>query len=192
LHDALVFGYDRAPASSWRSSFAGGWEPVRSSSSCAATTSLGSPWQRADDLARGRTLSIGERDVTVTLREAADFLRTAPVRTLDAELRAAVVRGTAASVAAGLDGTGWRLGGKTGTGTNVVGPTSDGWFAGVIFEGDVPRYTFAVFVEHHGPGGGHRGIDRRRFRSQPRAPGVAAKSVGVSAGSPGSRAPLDA
>jgi len=108
----------------------------------------------ADDLAWGRTLSIGEHDVTVTLREVADFLRTAPARALDRDLRAAVERGTAASVARRLDGTGWRLGGKTGTGPNVVGPTSDGWFAGVIFEGDVPRYTFAVFVEHHGRGGG--------------------------------------
>jgi cell division protein FtsI/penicillin-binding protein 2 len=92
--------------------------------------------------------------VTVALREVAEFLRTAPARTLDADLRAAVERGTAASVATRLEGTGWRLGGKTGTGPNVVGPTSDGWFAGAVFEGDVPRYTFAVFVEHHGPGGG--------------------------------------
>jgi cell division protein FtsI/penicillin-binding protein 2 len=92
--------------------------------------------------------------VTVTPREVAEFLRTTPARALDADLRAAVTRGSAASVAKRLDGTGCRLGGKTGTGPNVVGPTSDGWFAGVIFEGDVPRYTFAVFVEHHGPGGG--------------------------------------
>ena len=53
-----------------------------------------------------------------------------------------------------LAGTGWSLGGKTGTGPDVVGPTSNGWFAGVLFRGDEPRYTFAVFVERRGPGGG--------------------------------------
>ena len=47
----------------------------------------------------------------------------------------------------------WRLGGKTGTGPFGAEP-HDGWFAGLIFDRGVPRYTVAVYVERRGPGGG--------------------------------------
>ena len=47
----------------------------------------------------------------------------------------------------------WRLGGKTGTGPFGAEP-HDGWFAGLIFDRGAPRYTVAVYVERHGPGGG--------------------------------------
>lgn len=154
LHDALVSGYDRPgelAAIELRRRL--GAQRVLDELRGYGLAGLTLPAD-ADDAAWGQALSIGERDVTVTLREVAGFLRTAPARALDLDLRAAVARGTASSVATWLEGTGWQLGGKTGTGPNVVGPTSDGWFAGVIFEADVPRYSIAVFVEHRGPGGG--------------------------------------
>jgi len=179
LHDALVLGYDR-PAElaaielRRRLGAHAVLEQLRGYGLTGLTLA-----PDADDRAWGRTLSIGERDVTVTLREVAEFLRTAPARTLDADLRAAVARGTAASVARRLAGTGWQLGGKTGTGPKIVGPTSDGWFAGVIFEGDVPRYTLAVFVERHGPGGGvAASIAADLARSLAHGPGAAHPGAG--------------
>ncbi len=154
LHDALVFGYDRPAelaAIELRRRF--GAKAILDELGRYGLTGLTLP-PDADDRTWGRTLSIGERHVTVTLREVAGFLRTKAARALDADLRAAVQRGTAASVSSRLAGTGWSLGGKTGTGPEVAGPTSNGWFAGVLFRGEEPRYTFAVFVEHRGPGGG--------------------------------------
>ncbi|HKE18124.1 MAG TPA: penicillin-binding transpeptidase domain-containing protein [Kofleriaceae bacterium] len=119
---------------------------------------------RDDDAAWGQTLSIGEERVTVTLRQVSSFLRAvgaggarvvAPDTALRMQraMRGAVERGTARSAAPILRGSRWHLGGKTGTGPDKVGPTSDGWFAGLAFEGDRPRYAIAIFVEHRGPGG---------------------------------------
>ena len=61
-------------------------------------------------------------------------------------------RGTAKSAGARLGALEWRLGGKTGTGPFGAEP-HDGWFAGLIFDRTAPRYTVAVYVERHGPGG---------------------------------------
>jgi cell division protein FtsI/penicillin-binding protein 2 len=103
----------------------------------------------------------------VTVGQISSFLRAIgsgartiepdTARRLQRAMRDAVDRGTAKSAAPILAGTGWHLGGKTGTGPDAegrVGPTSDGWFAGFVFEGERPRYTVAVFVEKRGPGGG--------------------------------------
>jgi cell division protein FtsI/penicillin-binding protein 2 len=71
-------------------------------------------------------------------------------------MRGAVQRGTATSIAHALEDTGWQIGGKTGTGPNKVGPESDGWFAGLVFdEQNHARFTVATFVKHGGPGGGN-------------------------------------
>jgi cell division protein FtsI/penicillin-binding protein 2 len=70
----------------------------------------------------------------------------------------AVRRGTAKSIAASLEGTGWQVGGKTGTGPGPapIGPESDGWFAGLIFDPrGRARFTVATFVRHGGTGGGN-------------------------------------
>lgn len=76
-------------------------------------------------------------------------------RLLQAALRDAVQRGSAKSIAAVLE-NGWQIGGKTGTGPGVVGPESDGWFAGLIFDpAGNARYTVATFVRHGGPGRGN-------------------------------------
>jgi hypothetical protein len=75
-------------------------------------------------------------------------------RKLQAAMRQVAVRGTARSAGAILDGTGWRLAGKTGT-AQVPGQPDNGWFAAMVSppEGD-PRYTVVAMVEGGGPGGG--------------------------------------
>ena len=117
----------------------------------------------ADDARWGSALSIGEHDVVVTLPIVAGFLRaigggTSLLRPetrqrLQSAMRGAVEQGTAKSAGARLGAIDWRLGGKTGTGPFGAEP-HDGWFAGLIFERGAPRYTVAVYVERHGPGGG--------------------------------------
>ena len=76
---------------------------------------------------------------------------------LQSAMRDAVQRGTAESIAKALEGTGWEIGGKTGSGPGPapLGPQSDGWFAGLIFDPQgKARFTVATFVRHGGPGGG--------------------------------------
>lgn len=68
-----------------------------------------------------------------------------------------VKRGTATGISGTLIGTGWSIGGKTGTGGVAGAPfeDQDGWFAGLIFDGSLKaRYTVATFVRHGGAGGG--------------------------------------
>jgi membrane peptidoglycan carboxypeptidase len=79
---------------------------------------------------------------------------------LQAAMRDAVTRGTAVRIAAALADTGWQIGGKTGTGGSgpnaAIGPESDGWFAGLIFDPQgKARFTVATFVRHGGAGGGN-------------------------------------
>ena len=77
---------------------------------------------------------------------------------LQAAMRGTVERGTAKSAAPILAGTGWSMGGKTGTGPGPEGPNpnSDGWFAGLIFDPQgKARFTVATFVRHGGLGGGN-------------------------------------
>lgn len=82
---------------------------------------------------------------------------------LQAAMRGTVERGTAKSAAPILAGTGWSMGGKTGTGPGLEGPgpagpgpNSDGWFAGLIFDPQgKARFTVATFVKHGGLGGGN-------------------------------------
>jgi cell division protein FtsI/penicillin-binding protein 2 len=71
-------------------------------------------------------------------------------------MRDVVQRGSAHAIAHALDGTGWQIGGKTGTGpgTTPIGPQSDGWFAGLVFDPEGrARFTVATFVRHGGRGG---------------------------------------
>jgi hypothetical protein len=74
---------------------------------------------------------------------------------LQAAMRDVVQRGTAKSIAQALADTRWSIGGKTGS-SGPVGPTSDGWFAGLIFDPKrKARFKFATFVKHGGTGGGN-------------------------------------
>ena len=124
-------------------------------------------------------LSIGEERFAVTARQLSQFLQAVgnngvmlegskprgrvlaerAAKKLQTVMRGAVERGTARSAAPILAHTGWQMGGKTGTGPDVhgaPGPTSDGCFAGLIFDprGDA-RFTVATFVKHGGLGGGN-------------------------------------
>ena len=78
-------------------------------------------------------------------------------RKLQAAMRDVVQRGTAKSLANVLTDTGWQIGGKTGSGLGApIGPQSDGWFAGLIFDPrGKARFTVATFVRQGGPGGGN-------------------------------------
>jgi cell division protein FtsI/penicillin-binding protein 2 len=69
-----------------------------------------------------------------------------------------VKRGSANRIADTLKGTGWSIGGKTGTGGISGAPLDqqDGCFAGLIFDGSgKARFTVATFVRRGGIGGGN-------------------------------------
>jgi cell division protein FtsI/penicillin-binding protein 2 len=86
------------------------------------------------------------------------IMRDQAASKLQEAMRGVVQRGTATSIAKVLDGTGWQIGGKTGTGPGPqpIGPNSDGWFAGLVFDPqNKARYSFATFVRHGGLGGGN-------------------------------------
>jgi cell division protein FtsI/penicillin-binding protein 2 len=75
---------------------------------------------------------------------------------LQTAMRDVVERDSAQAIVHVLDGTGWQIGGKTGTGPGPapIGPQSDGWFAGLVFDPQGrPRFTVATFVRHGGRGG---------------------------------------
>lgn len=93
-------------------------------------------------------------------------------------MRGTVERGTAKSANPILAGTGWTMGGKTGTGpspgTTAPGPGSNGCFVGLIFDPQAKaRFTVTTFVNHGGFGGGHSAritAELTRFLSGAAAP----------------------
>ena len=91
-----------------------------------------------------RTRIIGQR-----------IIRESAALKIQAAMRDVVQRGTAKAIASALYDTGWAIGGKTGS-SGPVGPQSDGWFAGLIFDTKgKARFTVATFVRHGGTGGGN-------------------------------------
>ena len=79
-------------------------------------------------------------------------------RRLMAAMVDTVKRGTATRIARALEGIGWAMGGKTGTGGRAGAPINeqDGWFAGLVFDRQgKARYTVATFVRRGGLGGGN-------------------------------------
>ena len=96
--------------------------------------------------------------VTASAGKPRRVLQESTARRLQAAMRDVVHRGSAQSIAHALDGTGWQIGGKTGTGPSPepIGPQSDGWFAGLVFDPQGrARFTVATFVRHGGRGGGN-------------------------------------
>ena len=80
-------------------------------------------------------------------------MRTETALRLQRAMRGVVERGTAAGVRGRLAGTGWALGGKTGT-AQRAGLADDGWFSGLVFDAaGQARYTVTVYLEGGGPGG---------------------------------------
>ncbi len=74
-------------------------------------------------------------------------------RRLQRDMKLVVEQGTGRAAGATLSGTGWTMGGKTGT-AQVGGRADNGWFAGILFGPDgEPRYTIVSFLEGGGPGG---------------------------------------
>jgi hypothetical protein len=95
-----------------------------------------------------------------TIPATARVMSEAAAMKLQALMRGTVERGTAKSAFPILAGSGWSMGGKTGTGpepgTSQAGPRSDGCFAGLIFDPQgKARFTVATFVKHGGFGGGN-------------------------------------
>jgi peptidoglycan glycosyltransferase len=65
-----------------------------------------------------------------------------------------VQRGTGVRAIPILQGTGWNLGGKTGTADVRRGHVPDGWFAGLMFGPDGrARYSVVVYLQNGGQGG---------------------------------------
>jgi cell division protein FtsI/penicillin-binding protein 2 len=86
------------------------------------------------------------------------LVKETTARKLQTAMQATVSRGTAMSIAGALTPTGWAMGGKTGTGPGPLpmGPQSDGWFAGLVFDDKgAARFTVATYVKHGGFGAGN-------------------------------------
>lgn len=119
----------------------------------------------ASDDEWGRVLSLGEEEVPVTPRRLSAFLRTIgqggaglfsqrTAKRLRTALENVVQHGTANSIKDALATTGWRIGGKTGTGPGQCGGHCDGWFASLVSDQNRPRYVILVFIRGRGLGGG--------------------------------------
>jgi hypothetical protein len=119
----------------------------------------------ASDADWGAVLSLGERNVPVTAQEVSGFLRDIArdggtimsadtARRLQKALDDVVGRGTAISIKNELASTGWRIGGKTGTGPGECGDHCDGWFASLASDSQRARYVILAFVRGKGLGSG--------------------------------------
>jgi cell division protein FtsI/penicillin-binding protein 2 len=65
-----------------------------------------------------------------------------------------VGRGTSTSIKDELAGTGWRIGGKTGTGPGDCGDRCDGWFASLASNRRRACYVILAYVRGKGLGSG--------------------------------------
>lgn len=75
-------------------------------------------------------------------------------RKLQEAMLSVVDTGTAQVAKARLAGTGWDLGGKTGTADIANAPAPDGWFAGLMYGPDHrARYSVVVYLRRGGQGG---------------------------------------
>jgi hypothetical protein len=112
-----------------------------------------------------RVLSLGEEKVPATPNQVSAFFaaigqgggKLVSPETADALLKgleAVLQRGTASGIKDALNNTGWRLGGKTGTGPGECGDHCDGWFASLLSDSHGPRYVILVFMQRRGLGGG--------------------------------------
>ncbi len=119
----------------------------------------------ANDEEWGSVFTLGEEKVPVTPTQLSAFLAAiatdgghllsaGTARQLRSALEGVVQRGTASGIKDALSGTGWALGGKTGTGPGQCGDACDGWFASILSDAAGGRYVILAFIEHKGLGGG--------------------------------------
>ena len=86
--------------------------------------------------------------------EGRRIMRETTSRKLQEAMLMVVDSGTAASANARFAGTGWDLGGKTGTADVAGAPRPDAWFAGLMYGPDRrARYTIVVYLQRGGQGG---------------------------------------
>ena len=119
----------------------------------------------ASDDEWGRVLSLGEEQVPVTPARLSSFFAALAsgggknvsahtAQRLIAGLEETVQKGTATSIKDSLTGTGWSIGGKTGTGPGQCGDHCNGWFAGLLSDSNGGRYVVLAFIRGKGLGGG--------------------------------------
>ena len=122
------------------------------------------------DSAWAAALSVGESDFATTLLDLSELLQvigadgvnrgaqvidSRTARLIQKAMVSCVDAGTGRAIRDVLAGTGWRIGGKTGTGPDVDRPGSGGLFASLVFDpSGHARYAIVVLTEGAGPGGG--------------------------------------
>ena len=100
-----------------------------------------------------------ESPVSKTSPQSRRIMKENTAVRLQTAMRDVVQRGSAQAITHTLDGTGWQIGGKTGTGPGLISPQSDGWFAGLVFDPQGrARFTVTTFVRHGGRGGENAAI----------------------------------
>jgi cell division protein FtsI/penicillin-binding protein 2 len=107
-----------------------------------------------------------------------------------------VQRGTAVRAVPILAGSGWNMGGKTGTADVRRGHVPDGWFAGLMFPPDGhARYSIVVYLQNGGQGGRSAAplaAQMTRWMAQNAAtPADSARVDSAAARTPGRRASRD-
>jgi len=86
--------------------------------------------------------------------EGRRIMRETTSQKLQQAMLTVVDSGTAQVAKARLVGTGWDLGGKTGTADVAGAPAPDGWFAGLMYGPDRrARYSIVVYLRRGGQGG---------------------------------------
>jgi len=95
-----------------------------------------------------------EADRLDDLPEGRQVMKPATAVKLMQAMLEVVQKGTGVRALPILQGTGWNLGGKTGTADVRRGHIPDGWFAGLMFTPDNrPRYSVVVYLQNGGQGG---------------------------------------
>jgi len=105
--------------------------------------------------------------------EGRPIMKPGTAAKLQSAMLAVVDSGTAIRAVPILQGTGWDMGGKTGTADVRRGHVPDGWFAGLMFGPDGrAKYTVVVYLQNAGQGGripATLAADLTRFMAQQKA-----------------------
>lgn len=95
-----------------------------------------------------------ERDRLGEVGEGRRIMQEATSQRLQQAMLTVVDSGTARSAQPRFAGTGWDLGGKTGSADVAARARADGWFAGLVYGPDRrARYTVVVYLRSGAPGG---------------------------------------